>query len=71
MNNEIKDLSELMNEIEAKLQAELQAEDAAEDAAEALLTDADRAARLAKWEAIKGGDDVPEDEDEDEEEDEA
>ena len=60
-----KDLSELMKEIEAELMADLQAQDAAEKAAEARMTDADRAARQAKWDAIKGDEDEDEDEDED------
>ena len=52
-----KDLSELMQEIEAELMADLQAQDAVEKAAEALMTDADRAARQARWDAVKGGGD--------------
>ena len=56
-----KDLSELMQEIEAELMADLQAQDAAEKAAEALMTDADRAARQARWDAVKGGGDEDED----------
>ena len=68
MSDEIVDLSVIVREIEAALAAELAAEDAAVAAAEALMTDADRAARLAAWDAVKGGGDEDEDEDEDEEE---
>jgi hypothetical protein len=52
-----KDLSELMKEIEAELMADLQAQDAAEKSAEALMTDADRERRQARWDDIKGGED--------------
>jgi hypothetical protein len=52
-----KDLSDLMKEIEAGLMADLQAQDAAEKSAEALMTDADRERRQARWDDIKGGED--------------
>jgi hypothetical protein len=63
-----KDLSELMQEIEAELMADLQAMNAAEKFAEARMTDADRERRQARWDNIKGGGHEHEDEDEDEDE---